>query len=424
MPTLISQSTYKFICIASLLSLLHCAYSAAQHRFYLRLIEEPFTRLPIDIVLQTLVSLIVLVYSASYQQEVMGYCGKLPVVLFVRTSRQNFVASLQRLSSSPQYFGKQRRPQLDRLSKPSDGLKSIRNSPPPSKDQALDSFKLCIGSVKKHDFSNYVAALLMPREVQPHVFALLAFNVELTLVRDHIERNAGTAGIFRLQFWRDAISAIYGCTSGPIPRQPVATALRLFGSQADIEPLYGLVEARQQTLGDRPFESVAALESYAEKTSGALHLMVMNALARKTNEVVSLEMKEAALAMGKSVGVLNHLRSTVPLLKRGIVILPTDVMTIHGLSADNVYTKQSPEGIRNLARDLTTVSDKWLQESRRHSLAVSKSTSLALISSGASVDHMLKTMKKTDYDLFDARLQRGHPLLAWMLMWRKLRGYY
>ncbi|KAK0406845.1 hypothetical protein QR680_018840 [Steinernema hermaphroditum] len=435
MPTLISQSTYKFICIASLLSLLHCAYSAAQHRFYLRLIEEPFTRLPIDIVLQTLVSLIVLVYSASYvagefrpirgdhlsskkSWDTVGNCPS-----FYSFEHRGKTLS-PAYSAFPHHLRKQRRPQLDRLSKPSDGLKSIRNSPPPSKDQALDSFKLCIGSVKKHDFSNYVAALLMPREVQPHVFALLAFNVELTLVRDHIERNAGTAGIFRLQFWRDAISAIYGCTSGPIPRQPVATALRLFGSQADIEPLYGLVEARQQTLGDRPFESVAALESYAEKTSGALHLMVMNALARKTNEVVSLEMKEAALAMGKSVGVLNHLRSTVPLLKRGIVILPTDVMTIHGLSADNVYTKQSPEGIRNLARDLTTVSDKWLQESRRHSLAVSKSTSLALISSGASVDHMLKTMKKTDYDLFDARLQRGHPLLAWMLMWRKLRGYY
>uniref|UniRef100_A0A1I8ABF2 Membrane magnesium transporter n=1 Tax=Steinernema glaseri TaxID=37863 RepID=A0A1I8ABF2_9BILA len=66
MSALISQSTYKFICIASLLSLLHCAYSAAQHRFYLRLIEEPFTRLPVDIVLQTLISLVVLVYSASF----------------------------------------------------------------------------------------------------------------------------------------------------------------------------------------------------------------------------------------------------------------------------------------------------------------------------------------------------------------------
>jgi len=66
MSALISQSTYKVICFASLLSLVHCAYSAAQHKFYLRLIKEPFTRLPIDIVLQTLVSLIVLVYSASF----------------------------------------------------------------------------------------------------------------------------------------------------------------------------------------------------------------------------------------------------------------------------------------------------------------------------------------------------------------------
>ncbi|TMS34260.1 hypothetical protein L596_001888 [Steinernema carpocapsae] len=66
MSSLISQSTYKFICFASLLSLLHCAYSAAQHRFYLRLVEESFTRLPIDIVLQTLISLLVLVYTASF----------------------------------------------------------------------------------------------------------------------------------------------------------------------------------------------------------------------------------------------------------------------------------------------------------------------------------------------------------------------
>ncbi|VDN26682.1 unnamed protein product [Gongylonema pulchrum] len=50
-------SLLRAVCIAGLLSLLHCAYSAAQ---------QPFTRLPLDIILQTVVSLIALVYSATY----------------------------------------------------------------------------------------------------------------------------------------------------------------------------------------------------------------------------------------------------------------------------------------------------------------------------------------------------------------------
>jgi len=151
---------------------------------------------------------------------------------------------------------KQRRPVIERLSKSSSGDRPKRSTPAPAKGQAGDSVKHCIDLVHKHDISNYVSVVLMPRIVQPHVFALLAFNVELALVRDQIKRGQSgtdTAGIFRLQFWRDALSAIYGRTNGVVPRQPVATALQLFGSEKDVEPLYGLVEARQQTLGDRPF---------------------------------------------------------------------------------------------------------------------------------------------------------------------------
>ncbi|CAI4232986.1 unnamed protein product [Auanema sp. JU1783] len=61
-----SISLHAVITIVSLASLLHCAYSAAQHRSYLRLTEQPFVSLPADVICQTLVSLIVLIYGASY----------------------------------------------------------------------------------------------------------------------------------------------------------------------------------------------------------------------------------------------------------------------------------------------------------------------------------------------------------------------
>uniref|UniRef100_A0A914VF30 Membrane magnesium transporter n=1 Tax=Plectus sambesii TaxID=2011161 RepID=A0A914VF30_9BILA len=56
----------RSLCFIGLISLIHCAYSAAQHRSYLRLTEQEFTRLPADILLQTIVSLVLICYSAAH----------------------------------------------------------------------------------------------------------------------------------------------------------------------------------------------------------------------------------------------------------------------------------------------------------------------------------------------------------------------
>lgn len=53
------SSIDKFFVTVGLLALLHAAYSAAQHRAYLRLTEQEFTTLPLDILLQTIVGLLV-----------------------------------------------------------------------------------------------------------------------------------------------------------------------------------------------------------------------------------------------------------------------------------------------------------------------------------------------------------------------------
>lgn len=51
-------SVDKFFVTVGLLALVHAAYSAAQHRAYLRLTEQEFTTLPMDIFLQTIVGLL------------------------------------------------------------------------------------------------------------------------------------------------------------------------------------------------------------------------------------------------------------------------------------------------------------------------------------------------------------------------------
>ncbi|XP_076059820.1 ER membrane protein complex subunit 5 [Oratosquilla oratoria] len=56
----------KGIFLAGILSMLHTAYSAAQHRSYLRITEQDFTWLPADIMVQGLLSLVLAMYGILY----------------------------------------------------------------------------------------------------------------------------------------------------------------------------------------------------------------------------------------------------------------------------------------------------------------------------------------------------------------------
>ena len=53
----------KIFVVAGLTALAHAAYSAAQHRSYLRLTEQEFTTLPIDILIQSIAALVLTCYG-------------------------------------------------------------------------------------------------------------------------------------------------------------------------------------------------------------------------------------------------------------------------------------------------------------------------------------------------------------------------
>ena len=53
----------KLLLVIGLLGLCHAAYSATQHRKYLRLTEQEFSSLPKDILIQTVVSLFICAFS-------------------------------------------------------------------------------------------------------------------------------------------------------------------------------------------------------------------------------------------------------------------------------------------------------------------------------------------------------------------------
>ncbi|XP_058446538.1 ER membrane protein complex subunit 5 [Malaya genurostris] len=53
----------KLVLFVGFLSLLHAAYSAAQHRAYLRITDQEFSNLPVDIIFQAILSLFLIIYN-------------------------------------------------------------------------------------------------------------------------------------------------------------------------------------------------------------------------------------------------------------------------------------------------------------------------------------------------------------------------
>ncbi|XP_012285194.1 membrane magnesium transporter 1 [Orussus abietinus] len=61
-----ATSTHRVITFFGFVSMLHAAFSAAQHRSYLRITEQEFTTLPIDILIQGIISLFIVMYGIMY----------------------------------------------------------------------------------------------------------------------------------------------------------------------------------------------------------------------------------------------------------------------------------------------------------------------------------------------------------------------
>lgn len=86
----------------------------------------------------------------------------------------------------------------------------------------------------------------------------------------------------------------------------MVTALRAYAERADLGLLQKLVEARTETLGDRPFKNVETLEKHADDIHGSLIRLMAQALGPEDEGWRGCD--EAGSAMGKAVGIATLLR--------------------------------------------------------------------------------------------------------------------
>jgi phytoene synthase len=167
------------------------------------------------------------------------------------------------------------------------------------------SINACAGIVERGDPERFRAAMAAPVSARPVLFALYAFNIEVSRA-PWVTKETMIAEM-RLQWWRDALDEI--SEGQTVRRHEVVDALADVLDPEGARCLDGIIAARRWDIYSDAFEDADHLHDYIDATSGHLTWTAARLLGAADQGVVR------DFAYG--VGVANFLRAVPALEERG-----------------------------------------------------------------------------------------------------------
>jgi len=276
----------------------------------------------------------------------------------------------------------------------------------------MDAGKYCVEYVKKHDYENFLATLLLPRRYLSHAIALRAFNVELAQVGSQTSETL--AGLMRLQFWRDELNGMY---DGRVREQPVATLLAqtLKYNTLSQRWLHSLIDSREALLHKKRFSSVQDVETYAEQSNSCLYYLLLQAAGYK-----SVDADHAASHLGKAEGILKVIRGVAPLAKAGTIMLPMSLLADKGVTDEQILRGESSQAVNDVTYELACVAHAHLDHVRSLT-AKMPFPGPAPFLPAVTVASYLNRLQAADFNIYDRSFSRRDGLLGVKLWWALMR---
>jgi 15-cis-phytoene synthase len=222
-----------------------------------------------------------------------------------------------------------------------------------------DAASFCADLVRTHDFSRYASTLFVPARERRALFAIYAFNAEISRVHDLVSQPL--PGEIRLQWWTDMLA---GSGHGSVEGNPVAAELLLAirNFRLPVGPLSRLVEEHQFDLYNDPMPSMTALEGYLSGTASALFSIAARVMARSSEETDHLA-RHAGLAQGIAQVIAALPRDA----SRRQLFLPLQFLEQQGGNVEDVFSgRQTPQ--------LRAAIDQLIAEANGH-----RKTALSLL---------------------------------------------
>lgn len=198
------------------------------------------------------------------------------------------------------------------------------------------SLAACERTVRESDPDRYVSALFAPAERRPLLFVLYAFNHELAHVGEAVREPM--LGQIRLQWWRETVE---GARDLHQRNHDVAHGLvDIFARVGPpLELFDAMIAAREFDVTQDTFADMAALEAYADATSGNLMRLAAHILIADESHHAMDGVDAFAREAGIAYGLTGILRALPAHAARGKLYLPRDVMQAHGLTPAQLHTR-------------------------------------------------------------------------------------
>ena len=218
-----------------------------------------------------------------------------------------------------------------------------------------EAFAHCEQLVRTADKDRFLSTLFAPAEHRGALFALYAFNVEVSRVREAAREPL--AGEIRLQWWRDVLA---GEGRGEVAANPVAAALlaSLARYRLPAARLEALIEARRFDLYDEPMASLTALDAYGDKVSSNLLALAAQVLGAAGGPEIDALAHHAGLAYA----VTGLLKAFPIHAARGQLYVPLDVMERHGSGRPEVLSGRATPGLRAALAELRLYARRHLDQ--------------------------------------------------------------
>lgn len=272
----------------------------------------------------------------------------------------------------------------------------------------------CADQVRLHDHDRYLTALFAPDSRRDALFALYAFNLEISRIRETISERL--IGEMRLQWWRDALEAIY---SGARPHaHPVAEALAaaIIRHGLDRALFERLIDMRGRDLDDEPPADLPALIVYARDTSSSLTRLALGIL-----EVSDSGASAAADEVGIAYALAGLLRAVPFHASQKRLYLPQTLCEEAGLDTGRLFELKPDTALPTVVRPIVVEARSRLARARRHTVP---RAALAALLPAVIADAALERLERAEFDPFAPRVARGGGTLPLALAWRARRGRF
>ncbi|XP_078034658.1 NADH dehydrogenase (ubiquinone) complex I, assembly factor 6 homolog sicily isoform X3 [Augochlora pura] len=233
----------------------------------------------------------------------------------------------------------------------------------------------CFELVRKYDYENFLCTLSLSAETRSAAFAIRAFNVEVAQVQD--QTRDSKIGEMRLKFWSDAVNNTF---KGNPPRSPVMLELARILRKHSLSKHYfkRLIDARLEFLKNCSFLDINALEKYAEYSTSSIYYLMLEA--------------------------------------HGINDINADHAASH---MEAVFQGQINQDLQNVIYDVACCGKQHLDMAISLKKKLQKNIGLIFLPI-VSLEQYLDELKRTDFNVYDKRLQRRNSLLPIRIFWNKL----